>query len=436
MKRTLTLISTLALSPFVFAADFAAVYQLAKENDAAFAEALAKFEAAQEKIPQGRAGLLPNVSLSGNAMYNQEEIENRELNKTDDWDFDSYGLTLSLTQPLFRWQNWIGYDQAKLTVTQAEAAFASARQDLILRTAQAYMDAVYAQETLEAARSYKSAVAAQLDVARKAFEVGTGVVTDAHDAETRYESASAQVIAAETDLAVRLQALEAITGPLPSPPAYARRAPALTPPQPADPNKWLEAAEQNNLAVQQQRLAAEIASLEVERQRTGHYPTLDLVASVSENSTLSSGAREITDAGRVGVQFVLPIYQGGEVTSKVSEAAANHRAALAAQEAARRAAALQARQAYLGVVNGMAQVKALKASDMAARNALTSNKDAFDVGVRLNIDVLNAQNQVYTTHRELTRAAVEALIAQLRLKAAVGTLDEADVAALNALVKP
>jgi outer membrane protein len=435
MKRTLTLISTLALSPLIFAADFTAVYQLAKENDAAFAEARAKFEAAQEKIPQGRAGLLPTISLSGNTTYNREEIDNRTRRTQNDWSFNSNGLTLSLTQPLFRWQNWVGYDQSKLVVAQAEAGLANARQDLILRTAQAYFDVLQSDENYAAAQAYQSAVAGQLDIAKKAFEIGTGIQTDVHDAQTRYEIASSQVIAAETEREVKRRALETIVGSLPPSLAGVRKGVELQPPQPAELAKWVESAEQNNLSVQQQRLAVEIASREVERQRAGHYPTLDLVASAGHTSTLSSGDRQITDASRIGLQLNVPIFQGGEVSSKTAEADANRRAAISAQETARRGAVLQARQSYLGVVNGLAQVKTLQAANVAAQKAMTSNKDAFDVGVRLGIDVLNAQNQVYVTRRDLTRTAVEMLIAQLRLKAAVGTLGEEDVQAVNGLLE-
>jgi len=435
MKRTLTLISILALSPQVHAADFTAVYQLAKDNDSAFAEARAKFEAAQEKIPQGRAGLLPTVSLSGNTTYNREDVDNRTRRTQNDWSFNSNGLTLSLTQPLFRWQNWVGYDQSKLVVAQAEAGLANARQDLILRTAQAYFDVLQADENHAAAQAYQSAVAGQLDIAKKAFQIGTGIQTDVHDAQTRYEIASSQVIAAETEREVKRRALETIVGSLPPSLAGLRKGVTLEPPKPAEIAQWIGAAEQSNLSVQQQRLAVEIASREVERQRAGHYPTLDLVASAGHTSTLSSGDRQITDANRIGLQLNVPIFQGGEVSSKTAEADANRRAAISAQETARRGAVLQARQSYLGVVNGLAQVKTLQAANAAAQKAMTSNKDAFDVGVRLGIDVLNAQNQVYVTRRDLTRTAVETLIAQLRLKAAVGTLGEEDVQAVNGLLE-
>jgi outer membrane protein len=198
---------------------------------------------------------------------------------------------------------------------------------------------------------------------------------------------------------------------------------------------WIDAAQQNNLAVQQQRLAVEISTREVDKQRAGHYPTLDLVASSGRNSTLNSGAREITDADRIGLQLNIPIFEGGTVSSKQSEAAANRRAALSAQETARRGAILAARQAHIGVMNGLTQIKTMEAAHTAAKNALVSNKDAFGVGVRLGIDVLNAQNQVYVTHRDLTRVTVDTLMAQLRLKAAVGTLSEEDVLAVNGLLE-
>lgn len=429
------LVLAFSLTTPSFGADFATVYRQAIEHDSTFAEARAKFEAAQEKIPQGRAGLLPSVALSANSTQNRQEIDNRRTGVTNNWNFNSNGYTLSLTQPLFRWQNWLGYDQSKLVVAQAEAALANARQDLILRTAQAYFDVLQAEENLKAAESFKSSVAGQLDIARKAFEIGTGIKTDVHDAETRFELASSQVIAAQTELEVRKRLLEFIVGPLSSSLNRKREGAILTPPQPADVGKWLAATEYGNLAIQQQRLAAEIASREVDRQRAAHFPTLDLVASTGRNSTVSGGAREITDADRIGLQLNIPIFQGGEVSSKTAEASANRRAALFALETARRSAIVSTQQAYLAVVNGLAQISTLQAALAAARKAVTSNKDAFDVGVRLNIDVLNSQSQAFNAYRELTKANVDTLIAQLKLKAAVGTLGEEDVLAINALLE-
>lgn len=196
-------------------------------------------------------------------------------------------------------------------------------------------------------------------------------------------------------------------------------------------NQLLYEAEQNNLQIQEQKLAVEIASREIERQRAGHYPTLDLVVSTGDYSTVNSGVREVTDASRIGVQLNFPIFQGGEIVSRTDEAAANYRAAKSGLDMARNTTKFNVRQSYLGVTNGLAQIKVMQAALVAANNAQNSNKDAFDLGVRLNIDVLNAQNQVFSTQSELIRVTTDALLAFLKLKAATGILGEEDVIAIT-----
>ncbi|MBP9906672.1 MAG: TolC family protein, partial [Rhodoferax sp.] len=205
---------------------------------------------------------------------------------------------------------------------------------------------------------------------------------------------------------------------------------------PNDLSKWLAAAEQGNLAVQQQRLMVEIARREVDRQRAGHLPTLNLVATAGRSSTLNSGAREISDDEKISLQLNVPIFEGYAVSSRSAEAAANHSATQHALETVRRGAVLGTQQAYLGVINGLSQIRTLQAAYQAAQSAVISNKDAFDVGVRLNVDVLNAQSQAFNTYRELNRARVDTLMAQLKLKAAVGSLGEDDVIAINSLLNP
>jgi len=202
--------------------------------------------------------------------------------------------------------------------------------------------------------------------------------------------------------------------------------------------QWATAAENDNINVQLQMAALEIASLEVDRQRAGHYPTVDLVASKGSTTALASAGLGLVDSDftSIGVQVSLPIFQGGQVVSRQREASANRAAAESTLEQARRNAALQARQQYLGATNGLAQVRALKAALISSQSSLESNRLGFEVGVRINIDVLNADNQVYVTRRDLAKAVLETLMSQLRLKAAVGTLSEDDVVAANALLDP
>ncbi|MGB9195122.1 MAG: TolC family protein, partial [Azonexus sp.] len=232
--------------------------------------------------------------------------------------------------------------------------------------------------------------------------------------------------------------LQAIIGKEPGPLAPFRRGAEISSPQPADMKQWAAAAEKDNISVQIQMAAVEIASREVDRQRAGHYPTIDLVANKGKSTALAStvGGQLETNFENVGVQLNLPIFQGGAVVSRQSEASANRAAAESTLEQARRNAALQARQQYLGAANGLAQVRALRAALISSQSSLESNRLGFEVGVRINIDVLNADNQVFVTRRDLAKAVLDTLMSQLRLKAAVGTLSEDDVVAANALLDP
>ena len=436
-KLACLLISPLFAAP-LFAADLMQVYRAAQQSDPSFAGAQATLDAGREKMPQGRAGLLPSLTLSGNTVWNQNEISTPGGTTLAKPNFNSNGYQVTLSQPLFRWQNWVTYDQSKMQVVQAEANFAQARQDLILRVSQAYFDVIYAIENLKAVLANKSAIGQQLESAKKNFEVGTATITDTHEAQARFDLALAQEIAAESDLEVRRRTLESIIGKEPGPLATTRKDAALTAPQPSEMNQWVAAAEKDSISVQIQQAVADIAAREVDKQRAGHYPTLDLVANVGTSKSYGSTSIGMldTDYQNVGVQLNIPLFQGGLVVSRQREATANRMAAQSGLEAARRGAALSTRQNYLGVVNGLAQVRALKAALVSSQSALESNKLGYEVGVRINIDVLNAENQVYVTRRDLAKATLDTLMSQLKLKAAVGALGEDDVAQINTLLDP
>ena len=436
-KHVWWLVTPLLASPLQ-AADLMQIYREAQANDAAYAAARSTVEAGRERTPQALAGLLPTIGISGNTQWNENDISLRKSTTTDNVKFNSNGYTLTLTQPLFRWQNWVAYDQSKFQVAQAEANFVQAGQDLILRVAQAYFDVLYANENLKAVRANKVSIEQQLESAKRNFEVGTSTIVDAQEAQARFDLAIAQEIAAESDVEVRQRTLQAIIGKEPGSLAPFRRNAEIPQPQPADMKQWATAAENDNINVQLQMAALEIASLEVDRQRAGHYPTVDLVASKGSTTALASAGLGLVDSDftSIGVQVNLPIFQGGQVVSRQREASANRAAAESTLEQARRNAALQARQQYLGATNGLAQVRALKAALISSQSSLESNRLGFEVGVRINIDVLNADNQVYVTRRDLAKAVLETLMSQLRLKAAVGTLSEDDVVAANALLDP
>ena len=414
----------------VLAADLMQVYRDALANDAQFTTARATAEAGREKLPQGLAGLLPTIGIAASSAWN-ENIYNDIPRK-----FNTNGYNVSLTQPLFRWQNYLQYGQSKLQVALSEANFAQAQQDLILRVAQAYFDVLNAEENLKAVQTNKVAIVQQLEQAKKNFEVGTATITDTHEAQSRYDLASAQEIAADSDLEIKRYALRLIIGKNCGELNRLKPQATMAPPQPASMDNWVDAAEKNSFVVQAQQAATEVAALEVERNRAGHYPTLDALANYGESyagaSQFGASRLEVTTRN-IGVQLNIPLYQGGLVGSKVREATANRDAALSALESAKRSAALGARQSYLGVVNGLAQVRALEAALVSSTSALESNKLGYEVGVRINIDVLNAEQQLYSTQRDLAKARFDTLLAQLKLKAAVGSLGENDLQQVNAL---
>ena len=434
-RLPILLAALFAASP-VLGVDILQVYREALVNDAQYAAARATVEAGREKMPQGLAGLLPTVNATANTVWNENRYDASNLSQQVSKDYNTNAYNVNLTQPLFRWQNFVQYGQSKLQVVQAEATFAQASQDLILRVAQAYFDVLDAQENLRAVQANKQAIAQQLELARKSFEVGTVTITDSQEAQSRYDLASAQEIAAESDLEVKRYALRVIVGKDSGELNRLKPQAELRPPQPAAMEIWVEAAEKDSFTVQAQQAAAEVAAKEVEKARAGHYPTLDAVANYGKNNNaLSFLGRDSleTTARNVGLQLTIPIFQGGAVNSRTREAVANRSAAGSVLESSRRSAALNARQSYLGVVNGLARVRALEAALVSSSSALESNKLGYEVGVRINIDVLNAEQQVYVTKRDLAKARFETLLAQLKLKAAVGALSEADLEQINPL---
>jgi len=440
MKK-LYLAIVLSIAATAQASDLLEVYRDAVGYDAAFASARAALEAGREKLPQGRAGLLPTLGFSANSIWNDIKYSARPSSGDVSTNYNSNAWGISLTQPLFRWQNWASYKQAELAVVQAETQYVGARQDLVVRVAQAYFDVLLAQETLTTAQAQKAAIAEQLASAKRNFEVGTATITDTHEAQARFDLTSAQEIAAANDLLVKRYSLQMLTGKEGTSLKMLKPGLQIQRPQPDDMGQWVSAAEQGNLAVQASKAAYEIADREVGKQRAGHLPTLDLVASRGRSSLQTTLAVGIvrpgsdTDATTVGLQLAVPLYAGGAIDSRDREAVALRDKARSDMDNARRQAALQARQAYLGVTSGLAQVKALEQGLVSSRSALDSNRLGYDVGVRINIDVLNAQQQVYSTQRDLVKARLDTLAAQLRLKSAAGTLGEEDVAAVNALLE-
>ncbi len=430
--KPLILALTLALTPAAHAANLTDVYRDALAYDAQFAAARAAYEAGKEKAVQGRAGLLPNVNLGANVRYNSVDSSL----PGGDADFDSNGLTLTGVQPIFRKQNSVLYAQAKEQVKIAEMQLKVAEQELILRVAQAYFDVLESQDNIAFINAQKASITEQLAAAKRNFEVGTATITDTHEAQARFDLALAQEIAEQNSLNIRLRALEKLIGK----PAGALDSLVdnkLLQIETGTLDEWAARAADSNLQAEIQRIAKTIADQEVERNRAGHYPTLDAVAGYTVNNNQNFGAQQVdTRTASVGVELNLPIYQGGLTSSRVREAVANQEKARQDLEFATREASLQARQAWLNVNSGVARVRALEQALISTQAQLDSTKLGLDVGVRTNLDVLDAEQQVLSARRDLAGARYAYLLSALALKAAVGALSPADLAELDQHLRP
>lgn len=411
--------------------DILSAYQEALESDAQFAAARAQFEAIEQRVPQSRAALLPAVTLSANTTSNHSES-----NTYGRQNYNSNAWAVRLTQPLLHWDSKIEYDQTKVLVKQGRAELEIARQDLVVRLAQAYFDVLYAQDALVFTESERTAIAEQLAAANRRFELGTASITDVRDAKARFDIVSAQQIAARNELAARGEALRVITNRYPGTLAPIGEGVTLHPPVPNDMEAWVNSAVTESLAVVAGQAALEIARMETKKARAGHLPKVDLVASYGEtNSGTITTVHTDLDEHSVGVQLSLPLYAGGGTVARQRETAKLLEKAMAELDGARRSSALQTRQAYLNATAGLAQVTALEEALESAGTALAANQRGLELGVRANIDVLNARRQVFETQRDLARARYETLMSLLRLKAAAGRLAEADVQEVNALLR-
>jgi outer membrane protein len=437
MRRTPVALACLALAVATAARgeDLMDIYRDAQRSDPTVAAARANWEATQERVPQARAGLLPNVALSAtvNANYFGTDV-NSAPRTTVDRNFGFGGLTVSAAQPLYRYANTVAYGEAVQQVQQADYTLTSAKQDLILRVAQAYFNVLLAQFTIELAESQKAAVSEQLAQAKRNFEVGVATITDTNEAQAKYDAIVAQEIGARNDLENQRTALRAIIGRMPH--DLKRLGPGFEPtlPSPNSVDAWVDRALADNLAVRIAQYNADIATLEIERQRAARLPTVDLVASVNANAatgSVNTGFSGNQRQAAVGIQLAMPLYQGGFVDSKVREALALQEAARHNLEVARRNALFLAQTGYSGVASAAASVKAFEQALVSAQTAYESNKTGQEVGVRTNLDVLNTQQNVFQARHDLAQAYFNYLLGVLRLKSAVGSLDEQDLEDVN-----
>jgi outer membrane protein len=381
--------------------------------------------AGQEKKPQGIAGLLPSVSGTAAA---------RDLSYAGaDLDYRSYSL--SLTQPLFNLASIQAARQGFEQVKASEATFQAARQEALLRVAEAYFKVLSEQDNLSSVQAEKTAIGEQLEQAKRSFEVGSATVTDQQEAQARFDLAVAKEIAANNSLSVARSALVLLTNqPLPDRLVGPSGPIAIARPEPSAAEPWIEQARTNSFSVLKAQAEAVSARYEVTKKMAGHLPSLDLVA----NRTYSQETTAVdTNSGSnyVGLSLTVPLFAGGLTLSQTREASALQVKADLDLQAARLQAEQSARTAYLNAVAGLSQVQALEAAEKSSKLALDSNKLGYEVGVRINIDVLNAQQQLYAAQRDLSKARYDTLLAGLKLRASVGSLQTNDLDSVSQLLQ-
>jgi outer membrane protein len=434
-SKFLALAATWVLAMPVQADDLLQIYHDAQQNDPALASARSIWQATQERLPQARAGLLPNVAASAGANVNRYDQHVGAIDGgTYGRNFATGSLSVSASQPIYRVGNVVSYDQAQEQVAQADYVLATAQQDLMLRVTVAYFDVLLAQYNIELVVAQKAAVSEQLAQAKRNFEVGVATITDTNEAQAKYDQIVASEISTRNDYDNKVAALRAIINRAPGPLARLTQNFDPQPPDPDNAQYWIDRALAENLAIRVAQSSLNIATLEIDRQRAGHLPTVDLVANYGGsvgNGSSSFGEDFNTRSGLIGISVNVPIYQGGFVNSKIREAIALQDNARQALEAARRNAFFNAQTGFAGVQSSVASIKANAQAVHSAEVAYDSNRVGQEVGVRTNLDVLNTQQNVFTARRDLASAYFNYLISVLRLKSAAGTLTELDIEDLN-----
>ena len=411
------------------------IYHQALAHDPTLASALSANKAAQEIIEQGKALYRPTVNFSADANATQSHI--RYLSGTPppgSSSFENLKVTIEARQPIYRKQNLVEMDQAITQVSLADKQYHLSQQDLILRSTQAYFDVLIAQDKIGLINAQKAAILSQLDQAKATFEVGTATITDVNEAQARYDLIIAQGIAAVNEFEIAKRSVEAITGELPTKLASVKADIQVTQLSQTM-QDWQKVGLQNNLNIQIQQDALKLAEQEVERANAGHLPTLDAVASVGDS--YANGSPSVFSTGNdlrsatIGLQLQIPLYAGGATTSEARQAVLNKQKAQDDVDIARRNTDLETQRAYLNLGTTIAQVKALEQALTSSQSQLDSTKLGYEVGVRTSVDVLNAQQQLFSAKRDLLQARYNYLVNIIRLKAASGLVSEPDLQDIN-----
>jgi outer membrane protein len=415
------------------AQSLATLYEAAKSHDATFKSARSQYEATLARAEQAKALLRPTAGLGAN--LSETDLDNQST-ASGSGAFGTRALSLSASQPLYRPANQASAEQGMKQVALAQAQLKVAEQELIVRLSLAYFDVLTAQESLNFVKAQKSAVSEQLAAAKRNFEVGTATITDTREAQARFDLVTAQEIAADNELRIKKLALDDTVGSREVAPKPLLSAVNMDSLQSGSIESWVAQSAQDNGNLAQARIALEVAQLEITKAKAALRPTLDLTGSYGMTRYRNGAPSQFnTNAATIGLAFNYPLYTGQASQNRIKETVALQDKAQSDLEAAQRNVAQATRAAFLGVQSGLSQVKALQAAEASSQSALDANKLGYQVGVRINIDVLNSQSQLFQTKRDLAKARHDVLVGQLRLKQVSGTLKADDLQNISSLLQ-
>ena len=425
------LIATL-LPTISMAEDLMQVFTMSLKSDPQLLAEAASRNAVNELDAQALARFLPEVNLSANDGRVWQDIStpsfvggNREYN--------SHGYTLTLTQPVYRRQNFIQKNQAEIALESAQASYLIVEQALIIRVAERYFDFLDRQDDLTFAVAEKEAIAQQLEQTQQRFDVGLATITDVSESQAAYDLANALVISAENDLANSKEQLRETSGSYLETLLGLKAETPLVSPEPQDIEQWTVVALEQNPNLKVAKKAVEDARQAIQLQKSGHYPSLDVVGqkNFSSQSDTSFGGSSKTHQESIGLQLNFPLYAGGGVSSRTREAEFRLDQAMQNEEQQRRAVVRQSRQAFNGVMSDISRVMALKQAVVSSEKALESTEAGYEVGTRTTVDVLNVRSELFRARRDYAQARYGYILNTLRLKQAAGTVSANDLMQIN-----
>ncbi len=424
----------LALPGLAGAQSLQELYDAARGFDATYLAAKASAASAEFKAAQAEALARPTLNATASATSTQTDPPNIGMKGAN-----TLSGALNGRYPLFNRANGATIEQARKGLITAQADLDIAEQDLIVRVAQAYFDVLAAQDALGTTRAAKAATAEQLASAKRNFEVGTATITDTREAQARFDLDTFRELAAENDLRTKRIALDTLVGRANAEPRPLLVPVVLPPTVPANAEEWVSVADLAHPNVRRARVGLDVALLETTKARAAESPTVDAVASIGGSDTRGSQPRLTNSTGTstvasIGVQMNWPLYTGGATQNRIKETLLLEEKSRQDLEAARRGVAQGTRVAYFGVQSGLSQVKALEAAESSSKLALEATQLGYKVGVRVNLDVLNSQSQLFTTQRDLAKARYDVLVGGLRLRQASGQLAASDLDAVNRLL--